>query len=76
MKFKSTRGGAAGVSFEEALLSGYPPDGGLYLPENLPHFSRTQLKAWSSLTYPQLVAKLLRIFIDEEEITDDEIAGN
>jgi threonine synthase len=75
MKFKSTRGGVAGVSFQEAVLSGRPEDGGMFVPESLPAISREQLKAWSSLSYPQLVEKVLRICVDTEEISDQELKG-
>jgi len=37
MEYRSTRGGAA-VSLDEALIRGIAPDGGLYLPCELPHF--------------------------------------
>ena len=36
MKFKSTRGKAAAVSFKEAIFQGLAPDGGLYLPIGTP----------------------------------------
>lgn len=75
MKFKSTRGGVAGVSFEEAVLSGCASDGGLFMPESLPKLTREELGAWSSLSYPQMVEKLLRIFVDQDEMTDEEIKG-
>ena len=38
MKYRSTRGGDA-VSLDDALLNGIAPDGGLYLPQNIPEFS-------------------------------------
>lgn len=38
MKYRSTRG-AAGVSLDKALLSGIAPDGGLFVPEEIPRFS-------------------------------------
>jgi threonine synthase len=36
MKFKSTRGQSASVSFGQALSQGLAPDGGLYVPETWP----------------------------------------
>jgi threonine synthase len=36
MRFVSTRGGAPGATFREALFAGPAPDGGLYVPEALP----------------------------------------
>ena len=34
--YTSTRGGAAAVTWEEAIVSGYAPDGGLYVPAEVP----------------------------------------
>ena len=39
MKFASTRGQSAPVSFSEALLQGLAPDGGLYMPQQWPDLS-------------------------------------
>ena len=36
MKFHSTRGQSASVSFGQALTQGLAPDGGLYVPETWP----------------------------------------
>ncbi len=36
LTYRSTRGGARGVSFREALLTGLAPDGGLFVPESVP----------------------------------------
>ena len=49
--FQSTRGGVRGVSFEEAVLSGYAPDGGLLVPELVPLFTADQLRAMSRLSF-------------------------
>ena len=34
-RYVSTRGGGAGVRFDEALLKGLAPDGGLYVPQSI-----------------------------------------
>ena len=75
LTYRSTRGGANGITFEEALLSGFAPDGGLYLPDKLPMFSSDDLKSLANFTYPQLIAKFARLFISQKEITDQEISG-
>ncbi|OBZ76673.1 Threonine synthase [Grifola frondosa] len=36
MKYFSTRGGRERLSFEETVLTGLAPDGGLYIPEHIP----------------------------------------
>lgn len=64
-----------GLSFQEALLSGYAPDGGLFVPESLPRFTREELKALSKLSYPKLVEKFIPYFISAEELSSREAAG-
>ncbi|HFA60336.1 MAG TPA: hypothetical protein ENJ83_06565, partial [Rhodospirillales bacterium] len=43
MAHVSTRGGAGRRGFEEVLLAGLAEDGGLFLPEQWPRFSREAL---------------------------------
>lgn len=68
MWYTSTRGMVPPVSFEEALCSGYAPDGGLYVPEKLPLLDRETLLHWSALSYPSLVKELCALFIGLELI--------
>lgn len=70
MKYTSTRDASISCSFEEALCSGYAPDGGLFVPESLPSLSWETLQAWSSLSYPDLTFALLRLLIDVKEVDD------
>ena len=39
MRFISTRGQTPALSFSEAVATGLAPDGGLFLPEELPRIS-------------------------------------
>ena len=39
MEYFSTRGASAGVSGAQAVLTGLAPDGGLYLPRQIPEFA-------------------------------------
>ena len=75
MKYVSTRGGCSPVSFQDAILTGLAPDGGLYVPQSLPSISKSQLKSWAGLSYPSLAEKVLRLFIDEEEISTEDLSG-
>ena len=45
MKFTSTRGESRKLTFLEAVAEGLAPDGGLYVPENMPDIS-SLLKGW------------------------------
>ena len=75
MKYKTTRGGLSGVSFRGALLSGYAPDGGIFVPESLPSFSQKDFAAMAGLSYPQLVERLLPYFVSADELAPQEISG-
>ena len=44
MKYISTRNNYKKYSFKEVFLSGLAPDGGLYVPLNIPKYSPTALK--------------------------------
>nr|XP_048288903.1 threonine synthase-like 2 isoform X2 [Myodes glareolus] len=68
MWYTSTRGVAPRVNFEGALFSGYAPDGGLYVPEELPQLDRETLCRWSTLSYRSLVKELCALFIGLELI--------
>ena len=56
-------------------VSGYSKDGGLYFPETIPKLSPEQLEAWSKLSYPDLLAEILCLFIDQAELSRDQIKG-
>ncbi len=44
IKYISTRGGGTSQTFEQVLLAGLAPDGGLYVPETFPQIDLAQLK--------------------------------
>jgi threonine synthase len=77
MKYVSTRRFASavheGVTFEDAILQGYAPDGGLFVPQTLPTITAEELQSWSSLSYAQLTFQVLRKFISSEEIPNDSL---
>lgn len=61
-------------TFEEAICLGYAPDGGLFVPERLPKITDLLLREWITLTsYPELVLQVLRLFVDQNEINDDDL---
>ena len=64
MKYISTRGGGQPKSFEEVILTGLAPDGGLYVPEQLPKFSAQEIASWSALSYQELAVKIISPFVD------------
>lgn len=58
MRYISTRGRAPDIGFEDVLLTGLAPDGGLYVPESWPRFDTAALSALRGLPYPDLVAAI------------------
>jgi threonine synthase len=62
MKFKSTRGEAAEVTFSAALEQGLAPDGGLYLPVEWPHPTAGQTTGAAD-SLPELARDLLKPFL-------------
>ncbi len=64
-RYISTRGGGEGCDFAQVLLQGLAPDGGLYVPEELPHYDAAALQSMRGLGYGELAARLLRPFVGD-----------
>jgi len=64
VKYISTRGDATPLSFEEVVLTGLAPDGGLYVPETLPTFSQEEIASWAGLSYQDLAFNVISPFVD------------
>ena len=73
MKYRSTRGDSKLLSFQEAVLQGLAPDGGLYIPLSIPQFTLEEISSFQSLSFEKLAYKLYRPFIDESEIPDKDL---
>lgn len=75
MKYISTRGGGQPQTFEQVLLNGLAPDGGLYVPETFPQLDLESLRGKSyqdiaeAVMYPFVEGDIeraaLRAIIDE-----------
>ncbi|MBU4261685.1 MAG: threonine synthase [Proteobacteria bacterium] len=65
MKYISTRGGIAPISFKKAVMMGLATDGGLLLPQTMPLVDEKTLDSWQSMSYPQLSHAVLSLFIDD-----------
>ncbi len=61
MQYISTRGQVPAVSFSTAVAEGLAPDGGLYLPKELPDL-RPYLIDWSKLEFASLCEAFFGIF--------------
>mmetsp|Transcript_80392 Transcript_80392/g.260488 ORF Transcript_80392/g.260488 Transcript_80392/m.260488 type:complete len:497 (+) Transcript_80392:47-1537(+) len=67
IKYSSTRGGASGMSFEQAVFEGLAPDGGLMIPEEVPDVSGSY-KSWSAMPFDELAYEIASLFCSEEEV--------
>ena len=66
MRFLSTRGQTEPLGFSDAVAVGLAPDGGLFLPENLPDLSG-ELARFEGLAYADLCSEFLRRFATDVE---------
>ncbi|NLC36334.1 MAG: threonine synthase [Alcaligenaceae bacterium] len=65
MKYISTRGGMTPQPFSDILLEGLAPDGGLAVPETIPQVAAATLEQWRGLSYAELAAEILGLFIGD-----------
>jgi threonine synthase len=66
MQHISTRGRAAPLSFEDALLAGLATDGGLYVPEVFPTLTHEQIKAFTGKSYVDVATTVIGTLTDWE----------
>ncbi|MFT7185690.1 MAG: threonine synthase [Pseudohongiellaceae bacterium] len=71
MKYISTRGVAPALGFEDVLLTGLAPDGGLYVPETLPRFTQEEIASWAGLPYSILAFNVMYPFVEGSIPEDD-----
>ncbi len=63
MRYVSTRGSAPALDFEGATLAGLASDGGLYVPESWPEFSKAEIAAMRGLSYVDTAVAVMRPFV-------------
>ncbi|MEM0896071.1 MAG: threonine synthase [Verrucomicrobiota bacterium] len=67
MLYHSTRSSAEKVGFFEAFANGLAPDGGLYLPGELPGLPEAMLNPAAEYPYPNLAADFFGLFDTDHE---------
>lgn len=70
MKYFSTRGDKTAVSASEAIIRGIAPDGGLYVPEEIPQFGLTMAEI-AGMDYQSLAYEVLKLYLTD--FTKDEL---
>ena len=74
MKYISSRGQSPAVSFEDALLAGLAPDGGLYMPVEWPQLSADQIAGFAGKPFTDVASTILQLFVGDS-FTPDEVAA-
>lgn len=64
MKYISTRGQAASLDFEDAMLAGLARDGGLYVPEVWPTFTNDQIQQMQGMSYTEIAFEVMAPFVE------------
>ncbi|KXN84018.1 Threonine synthase [Leucoagaricus sp. SymC.cos] len=73
MRYFSTRGGTETLSFEETVLTGLAPNGGLYIPEHIPQLPSDWKTKWCTYSFVDLSVAVLSLYISSEEISPEEL---
>ena len=64
--YASTSGKAPAVGFREALFQGQPPDGGLYMPTQIPSLGPDEIEALKGRPYREVALAVLARFLADE----------
>ncbi len=70
--FYSTNLKTEPVTFDKALLKGLAPDKGLFMPEEIPTFSKEEIKSFSDKEYYEIAFEVARKFL-KGQISDSEL---
>ncbi|TDL19461.1 tryptophan synthase beta subunit-like PLP-dependent enzyme [Rickenella mellea] len=73
MKYFSTRGGDEELSFEQTVLTGLAPNGGLYIPASIPSLPQNWKSEWAAYTFQELSLAVLSLYISPSEISQEEL---
>ncbi|MFZ2470689.1 MAG: threonine synthase [Methanothrix sp.] len=65
IKFFSTNGQTERVDFRAALLMGQAPDKGLFMPEEIPQISKSQIRRFSKMSYPQIAYEVIKPYLGD-----------
>ena len=71
MRYESTRGQGGHRSFGDVLLEGLAPDGGLYVPTELPILSDTTLRGFADKSFSEVATEVMWPFVAPEFEPDE-----
>jgi threonine synthase len=72
MRYQSTRGTAPQLGFRDVTLAGLASDGGLYIPEAWPSFTRDEIAALAGLSYAETAVRVMLPFV-AGDLSEDEL---
>ena len=65
MKYCSTRNSKLNKTFDEIIIEGLAPDGGLYMPKNWPKININEITSDKNISYNELVTIILNQFVGD-----------
>ena len=65
MNYISTRGYDRKFKASEAIIQGIAPDGGLFVPDEIPHLTEGDILAMTNMQFYQISAKVLSMFLTD-----------
>lgn len=66
MRYISTRGQGGSLSFNDVLLAGLAPDGGLYVPGEYPQLDWDDILRFKDLSYNAIAFEILEMFVGDD----------
>ena len=78
MEYISTRNSKKIFSFKDVFLNGLAPDGGLFVPKDIPIYTPVELQKLKKLSYNELAIEIISKFCKEEfdDLEIKEIVNN
>jgi len=71
VRYVSTRGAAPPAGFDELLLAGLAPDGGLYVPDEWPRLGAEEIRALAGLPYADVVRRIVAPYVGDAVPPED-----
>ncbi|MCZ6643541.1 MAG: threonine synthase [Gammaproteobacteria bacterium] len=69
MQYVSTRGETPSMGFQDAVLTGLAPDGGLLVPESIPNVT-AELTAWEGLSFVEVARAVVPLYVEDIALAD------
>ncbi len=73
MHYISTRDASLRYTASEAIVQGLSREGGLFLPETIPHLSSSDLRELAGMNYEQRAVRVMEPYLDE--FSEEELRG-